>query len=212
MPRRRRALQPLLSAVVLLATAIASAQPPQSETEFEITPFAGYRFGGAFRLANTGQHVSLENHDSFALALDVWAEEGEQYEVFYSREATALRADGFAPVRTVVEYLHLGGTVTIDNTSPVRPYYAGGIGVTRLSPDAAFGREDTRFSLSLALGLRAPISRNLLVRLEARGILTPVGANTALFCRSAEDALCQVRVRGSSVFQGDVLAGLAFAF
>ncbi len=201
-------------AVALLGSAAAAAQAPQAEPQqFEVAPFFGYRVGGGFKLNDTGQHIALADHDSLAVALDWRADPETQYELFYSRESTSLRGAGFAPVGTVIEYLQLGGTVALDYMNAVKPYFGGGLGVARLSPDLAVGHEDTRFSLSLSLGLRAPLSSHLALRLEARGFLTPVNTGTAVFCRSDQgDALCRVHVRGSSFIQGDFLAGLAFTF
>ncbi len=210
---RRHIFQTIVSAAALFGSAAAVADPSQTEPQFEISPFAGYRLGGGFKLMDTGQSISLADHGAFAVALDLRAPEDTQYEVFYSRESTSLRGNGFVPVGTIVEYLHLGGTVGLDELGPVRPYFGGGLGVTRLSPALAVGREDTRFSLSLSLGVRAPLSQHLALRFETRGFLTPMNTDTAVFCRSDQGgALCRVRVRGSSFLQGDFLAGLAFTF
>ncbi len=61
--------------------------------------------------------------------------------------------------------------------------------------------------------MRVPVSPHFSLRLEGRGFLTPVNTDSAFFCRSDQSgALCQVRVRGSSFFQFDLLAGAAYAF
>jgi len=214
MPGYRRVWVTIVSAAALLGSEAAAADSPRPEPQqFEISPFAGYRLGGGFRMADTGQRISLADHDSFALAVDLRADDQTQYEVFYSRESTTLRGTGFAPVGTVVEYLQIGGTVLLDDESRVKPYFGGGLGVARLSPDLAGGREDTRFALSLSLGLRAPLSQHFALRLEARGFWTPLNTDSAVFCRADQgDALCRVRVRGSGFVQGDFLAGLAYTF
>jgi opacity protein-like surface antigen len=215
MPRYAQLLKTIgPMAVMLLGSAAAGAQAPQPEPQqFEVTPFVGYRLGGGFKLNDTDQHISLADHQAFAAAVDLRADQDTQYELFYSRESTTLRGAGFAPVGTVVEYLQVGGTVAFDQPNVLRPYFGGGIGVARLSPDLAVGHDDTRLSLSLSLGLRAPLGSHLALRFEARGFFTPVNTDTAVFCRSDQgDALCRIRVRGSTFFQGDFLAGLAFTF
>jgi hypothetical protein len=214
MPSCRGVLRGLWPVTALLAgsTAVEQAygdEPPQ----FSISPFVGYRVGGDFRLSDTGQLISLDDHAAFALAVDARADEGSEYEFFYSRQSTALRGNGFAPIGTVVEYLHIGGTLALADEGPIRPYFGGGLGVTRLSPGLAPGSIDTRFSVSLALGLRAPLTQHFSLRLEARGYITPLNTDTTLFCRSEQGgALCQVRGRGSALFQGDFLAGATYAF
>ena len=214
-PWATKSLRTVLLGAAVLVSAPATAEPPAREAQqFEVSPFIGYRVGGSFKLIDAGQRVELDDHGSFALALDARADESTQYELFYGRQSTVLRGDALAPVSIDVEYLHIGGTVALDEEAQrVKPYLAGGIGITRFSPDPALGHEDTHFSVSLAFGLRVPVSSHFSLRLEGRGLLTPVNTDSALFCRSDQSgALCQVRVRGSSFFQFDFLAGAAYAF
>jgi opacity protein-like surface antigen len=182
----------------------------------EVAPFAGYRMGGSFTLTDTGQHVDLNDHGSFALALDLAGGPDTQYELFYGRQSTTLTGGaGFTPTDIRVEYLHIGGTEMLDvDRWPVRPYLVGGLGLTRLSPSiSAQGSESTRFSLSLGAGLRAPLTRSFSLRLEARGFATLVDTNGAFFCRSDQAGLlCRVHARGSVFMQYEMLVGAAYAF
>jgi opacity protein-like surface antigen len=210
----RGALRAVLLGAAVLVSVPATAEPPAGQAQqFEVSPFIGYRVGGSFKLIDTGQHVGLDDHGSFALALDARADESTQYELFYGRQSTVLRGDALAPASIDVEYLHIGGTLALDEAQRVKPYLAGGLGITRFNPGPALAHDDTRFSVSLALGLRVPLSPHFSLRIEGRGFLTPVNTASALFCRSDQSgALCQVRVQGSSFFQADFLAGAAYAF
>lgn len=180
---------------------------------FEVVAFAGFSLGGSFTVSNTGQRVDVGDHGSLALALDAQADEGTQYELFYSHQSTTLRGDStFAPTGVTVEYLQVGGTVVLDDSSRFKPYLLGGLGITRFSPPAP-GLEDTRFSASLGLGLRVPVSHHISLRLEARGLVTLISADTSLFCRSDQTGLlCQIHGHGSTFLQGEALAGVAYAF
>jgi len=210
MPNYRKISKLLLPIPVILVSAAAFADEP---FQFSVSPFVGYRAGGDFRVNDTGQRASVADHAAFALAIDMRADEGSQYELFYSRQSTDLRGDGSLLGGTIVEYLHIGGTVDLFDDSRIKPYVGGGLGVTRLSPGLAPGSEDTRFSVSLSLGLRVPLSQHLALRAETRGYFTPLNTDTAVFCRSDQGgALCQIRARGSSFFQGDFLAGVAWSF
>jgi opacity protein-like surface antigen len=203
----------LRGAAFLVAMVVAAEACGGEPLQFSVSPFAGYRVGGDFRLNDSGQRISLRDHDAFALAVDLRAQDNSEYELFYSRQSTDLRGNGFAPAATVVEYLHLGGIVTLAEDDRVKPYFGGGLGVTRLSPGLAPGSDETRFSVSFALGLRAPLTEHFAFRLEARGYFTPLNTDTAVFCRSDRGgALCQIRARGSSFFQGDFLAGGTYVF
>lgn len=220
MPSGRRGLQCVLSVAALLISATAAADTPDYDSwKFSVSPFVGYRLGGSFKWdgSGQGQDIPLQNHGVFAVAIDMSSNPESQYELIYSRESTSLggsRNPGFVPVKTVVEYLQIGGTVLIDDElSWLKPYFGGAIGGARLSPGLAPGREDTQPSISLALGFRTAISSSFSLRFETRGYFTPIGAQTSLFCRSDQAAaLCEVRARGSSFFQGDFLAGATFTF
>lgn len=211
---RRRTSRSLLLAAALLVNPALRAETPAPETlRFEVTPFVGYRVGGNFQLLDNGQSVRADDHGSLALAFDVRGADWTQYELFYGRQSTVLSGDAFAPTSVKVEYLHIGGTVALDETPRLKPYLAGGLGVTRLTPDSASGSDDTRFSISLALGVRVPVSQHFSLRLEGRGFLTPINTDSAIFCRSDQNgALCEVRARGSLFFQFDFLAGATYAF
>ena len=187
---------------------------------FEVAGFGALAVGGRFRFADggargtgTGSSVSLADHGAFALTADLRIDEGSQYELFYSREATDLRGNASLPPTDVtVEYLHIGGTLLLDDEPKIKPYIMGGLGIARFTPGEA-GSTDTRFSASLGLGLRWPVTRHFSVRTEARGFVTLVNPDAAIFCRSDQDGLlCRIRGSGQTFFQGQFLVGAAWAF
>jgi opacity protein-like surface antigen len=200
-----------------------SGRPPshgQGPLLFETAAFGGLALGGHFHVVDsgadgtgTGSSVSLADHGAFALTAALKADEGTQYELFYSREATGLRASSMGrPMDVTVEYLHLGGSVALDDAQRINPYMVGGLGVTRLTPGQE-GSTDTRFSASLGLGLRWPVTRHFSLRIEARGFLTLVNPDAAVFCRSDQSGLlCRIHGNGQTFLQGQLLAGAAFAF
>jgi hypothetical protein len=203
-----------LAAVLLGVSATVKADLPGPEPlQYEVTPFVGYRVGGDFERTDTHRSVKVDDHGSLALAFDVLADNLMQYELFYGRQSTELIGAPSSPTPIKVEYLHLGGTVPLEGTRHLNPYFGGGLGITRLTPDPALGIDNTRFSISLSLGLRVPVSRHVALRFEGRGFLTPVPRNSEFFCRSDQTgALCAVQAHGSVFFQADFLAGAAFAF
>jgi hypothetical protein len=208
--------QPLLLAgcACFAASAPAVADSAGAPPPYSISGLIGYRFGGNFNMADTGEAVHLRDHGSFALALDARADFGRDYELLYSRQSTVLTGGSFAATDTTVEYLHLGGTVTFENATPqFQPYFGGGLGVSRFTPDSPVGSADTRFSMSLALGLRVPVSRYFQMRMEGRGYLSFVDTSTDFFCRSGQNgAICQIRSHGSTIFQFELLAGASLLF
>jgi opacity protein-like surface antigen len=223
----------LLTALAMAATggtasaadSAGDSAPPWAATKqqllFETGAFGALALGGHFHFvdsgadnSSSGSTVSLADHGAFALTADLRADEGTQYELFYSREATGLRGNTIAVPRTnvTVEYLHLGGTLLLNDEPQVKPYIVGGLGVTRLTPSEE-GNTDTRFSVSLGVGLRWPVTKHFAVRLEGRGFATLVNPDAAVFCRSDQNGLlCRIRGSGQTFIQGELLAGAAFAF
>ena len=209
----------LAAAALGLATCLgavtAMAGEPDDEPavplKYSLTPFVGYRFGGRFSVADTSSRASAADHVSYGVALDVATDEQTQYELFYSRQST--RLGGPAPTDTAIEYLHLGGTVLVGNSPRFQPYIIGTLGATRFSPDSPLGRDRIYFSVSLGGGLRIPFTDHLALRLEARGFATFFNTNGTVFCRSDQaGGVCQIHGNGSTFFQGDALAGLAYTF
>src|ERR1700761_9495492 len=169
----------IVALLVAGTTPVAAAEdssnaPPwagSGRSMFEVAARGALFVGGRFRVTDSGTgvagHVSLQDHGAFALTTDLDAGDGgSQYELFYSREATSLRGD-FATPRTdlTVEYLQLGGTVFLSDEFPVKPYLAGGLGISRFSPDGGFDT-DTRFSVSLGMGLKWHVTPHFALRVE----------------------------------------------
>jgi hypothetical protein len=184
------------------------------ETRFEVTPFLGYRFGGEFDLQGSSRGADLDDHGSFALALDLRRDESSQYELFYSRQKTNLEPDSpLGELGLDVEYLHIGGTLVLDEEQFLKPYLIGTLGLTRFTPEPGRVSDNTRFSVSLGAGMRVPVTDHFGLRLEARGYLTLVDTDSSVFCASTSaGGFCAIRARGSTFVQYELLAGAAFSF
>ncbi len=192
-------------AVLLAAMTVTTAGA--AEPAFEITPFGTYRDGGRF-LDGAGAGLDLAGSAGGALALN-WraAEQGAQYELLYSRQST--ETDAAALLEMDVEYLHIGGTTVIGELgSRVEPFAAGGVGATRLTPDAASLGRETRWSVNLGGGVRIPLAAHVRLRLEARGYLTWLGSDPDVFCAGG----CAIVARSKTFFQYEALAGVSIGF
>ena len=216
--RRRAGLSAAaLGLITSLCALTSTAMEPDDEAgpplNYSITPFAGYRFGGRLTLGDTNTRLDALNHMSYGVALDVAADTQTQYEVFYSRQSTSLSSPSPAPSNTVIEYLHIGGTVNIGESPRFQPYFIGTLGATRFSPASPTGNDRIYFSGGLGGGLRVPLNAHLAVRLEARGFATFFNSHTAVFCRSDQaGGVCLIHGSGSTFFQGEALAGLTYTF
>lgn len=190
-----------------------SDEEPQLPLKYSVMPFGGYRFGGRLAVGDTNTHVDIRSHLSYGAAFDVATDESTQYELFYSRQSTGISGTSPAPADTVIEYLHIGGTVRFTDWQKVQPYFLGTLGATRFSPDSPVGIDRVYFSLSFGGGVRVPLSGHLALRLEARGFATFFNTTTNVFCRSDQaGGLCLLHGSGSTFFQGETLAGLAYTF
>lgn len=218
--RRRRALWAAALGLVtgLGCLAVPAAEPDIEEGQalplkYSVMPFGGYRFGGRFAIGDTNTHVDTRNHLAYGAVFDVATDESTQYELFYSRQSTTLSGPSPAPADTVIEYLHLGGTVSFTDWQRLQPYFLGTLGATRFSPNSPIGSDRVYFSLSLGGGVRIPFNSHLALRLEARGFATFFNTNTNVFCRSDQaGGVCVLHGSGSTFFQGETLAGLAYTF
>jgi opacity protein-like surface antigen len=188
-------------------------------SRLDMTAFAGYRFGGQFDVPDSTQNADVQNDASFAVSLGLALphasvyDELDRYEIFYSRQSTDLGDNpsvGRAGVK--IEYLQFGASKEFPWGEHARPYLLGALGASHLSLDVPGASDDTRFSLSLALGLRFPVSDHFSLRVEGRGYVTFLSADSSIFCASSGAAACGIHASGSALFQFDVLAGASFAF
>lgn len=209
-----RSMRAHLSLLAQLATLVLLVPSPAlAERGVELTPFGAFRFGGGFQDNNTGADLDVREGAGFGVILDVAADPDSQYELFYGFQRTELSADGlFGGVPQFdldIHYLHLGGTYLIPGEK-VRPFVAGGLGLTFLEPREAGRDSETRFSVSLGAGVKVPVSRRVGLRLEARGFLTILPESTEVFCVSSGGAACDIRVSGDVFGQVQLLAGISF--
>jgi hypothetical protein len=182
---------------------------PPSEERFQISPFAGLRFGGGFEGAN-GQSYSLESGLSYGvtLDLDVLGTE-EQIEVLYSRQETTMSPNPpgiYQPIDVDVQMIQIGLTQEIGTSEKFKPFLSGLVGATLLSSE---GASDVYFSFGLAGGIKYFPIKNVGLRLDLRGYGTVVENNSSAVC---VDGRCVVSFSGDLFWQGEVTASLVIRF
>lgn len=186
----------------------------QEDPRFQVAAHGAYRAGGSLEDRDSGDERDFEEGGGFALALEMRYAKGDDrfFQLWYSRQESEVD-DGTAVHDADIEYLHLGGTVPFAETERVRPYFAAGIGATRLSSPAADTGHRSFFSGSAGLGIDIPLAEHASVRLEARGYLTLTDTSSAIFCRSDErGGVCRIQASSSTLFQAEALAGFAIRF
>jgi len=203
------------SAVLLAASlALEAAAPAIAAERFEIAPFLGYRIGGDFQDEVTDSDLEVDESSSFGLAVSRSLDPGRRVEIWYANQSSEISADDGAftgdPLFDLnVHYLHLGGTVVMDQARALQTFVSGGVGVTHFDPDRGGLDSETRLSLSLGFGGKSYLTRNAGLRIDVRWIGTLMDSDAALFC---VDGSCAVRVDGSLFSQWELGAGAFVAF
>ncbi|HEX6570618.1 MAG TPA: hypothetical protein VF055_01255, partial [Steroidobacteraceae bacterium] len=167
--------------------------------------------GGEFTDVATNKDWELTDGGSFALAADFGISPQTQWELFISHRSSALKASGFSPVvdniGLDVTYFHLGGTYFVEQVG--RGFYVvGGLGLTHFDPRESGLNSETRPSLNLGVGFMLPLGKHVGVKLEARGFATLINSSSAMFCSGG----CVVQIKGDTLGQGELLAGIAARF
>lgn len=214
---RRRVIGPHGARVVAaLACAVgaALAAPVAARAQtVEVTPFGGYRVGGSFAEVDGRTVVDDDGGPSVGVVVDVAFGsrlDGLKLEGVFSRERANLRVRGGPldpPGRVPVEVDHIqvGGVQELAD-GRVRPFLAGLLGLTRY---AVPGDTEVRFSVGVGAGAKFFATRNIGLRLDARGYLTVVDAGGASVCGGYG---CLISYRANPAFQADFTAGLIVAF
>jgi opacity protein-like surface antigen len=181
---------------------------------FQIGLLGGYRMGGGLEDGDTGADRDFDDSSSFAVSLELRYGQGDDrfYQLWYSRQATGVD-NGVDDFDADIEYLHIGGTIPFGGWEHAQPYFAAGLGATRFSTSAPGADDSTHFSGSAAVGLDVPLGKNVAIRFEARGYATFVDTNTAFFCKSDNgEGVCRIVASGSTILQGEALAGILVRF
>ncbi len=204
----------LLVAVALLLSSVLFPGEAGAEWGLEITPYAGYTFGGNFEDNTTGTNLDVKEGGSFGLVLGLPDTPETRYELFYGFQRTKVTGGGTFGGDTLfdldIHYLHIGGTYMFPGDK-VRPFLSGGLGATHFVPHGNGLDQKTYFSLSLGGGVKIPISGHVGLRFEGRGFLTVLPDNTEIFCVSSGGAACSVKVQGNALGQVLLMTGITFS-
>jgi len=193
-----------LAAAALLLGAPAGARAQS----VQITPFAGYAFGGSVRDAVFDEERSFEASLAYGGALTFPLGESWRFELLYSRQETELTGGLSAPIDATIER-YLAGIQEEKGEGNVHWFGTFWLGATRFVPGLSGYDAEIRFSGGVGLGVKSFFSKNVGLRLEARGFYTLVDSEGGTFCVNGD---CLFVFSGSGLWQGDVSGGLIFAF
>ena len=204
----------------VLAAALVAVAPQtfaqQSPGTVELTPFAGFRFGGTFTDEDDGREAGVADSATAGFALNFRDGPNTQWEIVYARQSTDVDVRSFdVGVPTIdldVDILQVGGTYLGDGEL-FRPYLAATIGASRLSPTFDGLESDTFWSFGIGGGMHFFPTSRLGLRLEGRMWGTLIDSSTSLFCGSGpQGGGCAIAIQGDALWQFETFAGLVFRF
>jgi hypothetical protein len=205
----------------ILAALLVGAQPSAARSQtIEITPMAGFRFGGTLsatgKIGGSGTNASLKVGDgaAFGVHLGYQLHDGE-FELLYSRQGTNLQTSGLftgVPVLDLdLETFQSGGNYLFgEDTARAVPFIGFGLGFTRLLPKAPGLSNETRFSASFAGGVKVWLGKHVGLRLEGRMFVTVLDSESDRLCGS--NTGCAFRTTNTELTQGEARGGLVLRF
>jgi hypothetical protein len=189
---------------------------PRYDSRFELTPFAGYTWGGTIFSDTTSifkQDVQAATSANlgvdFAIPLGITH---TKLDLMVNRQDTNLTTGGgglFEPDNRVanlhVTYYHAGLMIPFAESRNATPFVVVSAGVANLAPDVSGASSSNRFSASAGIGVKVPVSDNFGIRLEGRGYFTSLtnGSNNCFHCGDTN---------GRDFYQGQVNLGFIFFF
>jgi opacity protein-like surface antigen len=212
---------------VIIAAATAAATSAQvREGTVEISPFAGYLFGGEFARGTTSLfdvRVDVDDEATYGIRLGYNITDNFEIEAQASHTETAFVTDddelfgdegddlGDLDIDYFLGYM----TFNFGHRRAV-PYVTVGAGVARLDPDIPFSdaRRDTRFTGSLGVGVKAFVNPHFGLRFDGRGYATSLGdrdRDDRFFCDD-DDFFDDCDDDREWLTNGEISFGLVFAF
>ena len=183
------------------------------DNKFELTPFAGYTWGGTIYANQNNvfnQDVDAASSGNIGVDFSVPLRQGFKLELMASHQNTDLQHGGglFTPSNRVasmdVNYYQAGIQIPFNTGRNVYPFVIVTAGVANLSPNVTGVSSATRFAMSAGGGVKVPINPNMGVRFDIRGYVTSLG----------NDSACSACGYGynDTFYQGQANFGVFFSF
>ncbi|MGE5813296.1 MAG: hypothetical protein ACM36C_02310 [Acidobacteriota bacterium] len=183
----------------------------QALDAFEITPFAGYRFGGDFFEIETGRPIDRDGAPAFGVLFDVPLSHGLQLEGLFTHQSADLLVPGgplqpAARWRVAVDHYQVGGLQEF-GIARIRPFLTGMFGLSRYG---TAGDNEFRFSLGAGGGVKILPWSSIGFRLDGRLYATFVDfEGNVVLCGSGG---CLLNLNPYVVWQAEFTAGLVVRF
>jgi opacity protein-like surface antigen len=183
---------------------------------FELTPFGGYRYGGTIFADQTNlftRDVDVQSSVNFGASIGIpLGNTPLKIELLADRQQSRLETGNglFDPSNRVADiditYLHAGVQIPFATSRSAEPFILLSAGVANLDPHVNNVSADNRFSAAAGIGVKLPVSRNVAIRVDARGYFTSLGNDDNRNCNR-----CSYNY-DHDLYQGETNVGIAFRF
>lgn len=205
------------SAFILALVLLLDPVSTFAQGKFELTPFAGYQFGGKLRMYEGD--IKLQDGMNYGLMLDIEVAKDTKLELFWSQMDSYAEFKPFYnyeylqvdPVDMNIGYIQIG-TVREINMDNIRPFGSFTLGTTYFKPQnqtTTNYSDDWQFSVTLGGGAKIWLSDRIGIRLQGR-LMLPMFWGGAGFSFGTGGSGFTVGA-GTSMVQGDFTGGLIIA-
>jgi hypothetical protein len=177
----------------------------------DVTPFAGWRFGGDATTQQSGytNSSSINSALSYGAIVDFPIGDPRSVELYYSREPTTIGGSlASSPVHDLtVSVYQLGLAEAIPTENPRLSWLVvGSAGATEL---AGGGSSQTHLSIGASGALLFMASEHVGLRMDLRALLTFTGGgNGAVVCSGG----CVAQIHSTAFAQGEISVGVIARF
>jgi hypothetical protein len=197
----------LIAALAVTASLVAGEARAQT---VEVTPFAGYRFGGSFFEIVTAQEVDLDGASTVGVVVNVPLQYDLQIEAMFTHQEgrVIVPSPSGPPTLFPVTVDHwMGGGLREFGRGRARPFLTGLLGLTHYG---APGDNEIRFTVAAGGGAKLMPIRNLGLRVDGRVFATFADVEgRAIAC---SPGVCLFALEATVLWQAEFTAGVVVAF
>jgi hypothetical protein len=192
------------------ATDITILAGYQFNTDFEISTVGQLPTALSLETGNPGDSVSLEEGPSFGLAVDFNIDKSPDQRIgFYisHQQSDFENNAGLIDPGMDITHVHFTG-MNYYPRGKMENFVLLGLGAGFYAPDDETLDNETRLSGQIGIGTNYKISESLLLRMDARWILTFFNGSGAAFCSGG----CAIKLTSDVYSQVQLNIGLQFRF
>ena len=185
-----------------------------SQAQIEISPYAGYTFGGVTSYTYSGYRLRIDGSENYGISLGMMTPADIQIELSYNYTSSTLRQDGgiieiVKPQPITVNYFQIGALKPFTYTDKIMPYGLFSLGLSQYNPTESF-EDYWRFAINMGLGVKVSLSDMIGLRFQTKLYMPLYFAGVGFGCGiGTGGASCGGGAGfGSEIVQLDMTGGL----